>query len=206
MAIMAARFLLLATLTAALTTDAPLPRLRRAPTRHRPALATANLPKLDTTADLQAAVPPSPPGIFPCGDALDQRICKLAIPALLNFLILPVTGTIDLLYIGRLGSALATAGQAAANQVYTTAGLLTSVIPVVTVPLVAKAHAAGDREEVQRQVGGAIFLSIMLGAVVSLLVGLGSRRWLLAVGSAAALPYSLPYLTCRLPGREPPCL
>ena len=49
-----------------------------------------------------------------------------------------------MLYIGKLGEALATAGQAAANQVYSTAALLSNVIPVVTVPLVAKAHAAAD--------------------------------------------------------------
>ena len=42
---------------------------------------------------------------------------------------------------------------------YSTAALLTNVVPVVTVPLVAKAHAANDPAEVQRQVGGAVFLS-----------------------------------------------
>lgn len=86
---------------------------------------------------------------------------------------------------------------------YSTAALLTNVIPVVTVPLVAKAHAAGDTQEVQRQVGGAIFLSLVLGTVVTLLVGFGRSRWLLAVGSAAALPFSLPYLLYRLPGVLP---
>ena len=144
--------------------------------------------------------------MWPCGDALDKKIYTLALPALINFLILPVTGAIDLVFIGKLGSALATAGQAAANQVFSTAAILTSVLPVVTVPLVAKAHAAGDQKEVQRQVGGAIFLSVILGCVVTLLVGLGSTRWLLTVGSAAALPFSLPYLMYRLPGVVPDTL
>lgn len=127
-------------------------------------------------------------------------------PAFINFLILPITGAVDLFFIGQLGSALAAAGQAAANQVYSTAALLTNVVPVVTVPLVAKAHAANDPAEVQRQVGGAVFLSIILGTLVTLLVGAGSSKWLLLVGSSAALPFSLPYLLWRLPGVIPDTL
>jgi hypothetical protein len=49
----------------------------------------------------------------------------------------------------------------------------------------------------------AIFLSLLLGSLVALLVGLGSTRWLLLVGSSAALPFSLPYLLWRLPGVLP---
>ena len=128
-------------------------------------------------ADLVAAAPPRIRSL-PCGDELDSRIWKLALPAFVNFLILPITGAVDLFFIGKLGSALAAAGQSAANQVYSTAALLTNVIPVVTVPLVAKAHAAKDQAEVQRQVGGAIFLSVFLAALVTLLVGLGSSKWL----------------------------
>ena len=179
--------------------------LRRGVTAARytkPRLAVAEPP----TTDLAAAEPPRPIKAFPCGDDLDKRITTLAVPALLNFLILPITGAVDLLFIGQLGEALATAGQAAANQVYSTAALLSNVIPVVTVPLVAKAYAAGDEEEVQRQVGGAIFLSITLGALVSLIVGLGAKKWLLTIGTAAALPFSLPYLIYRLPGVIPDTL
>ena len=179
--------------------------LRRGVTAARytkPRLAVAEPPTTDPTA----AEPPKPIKAFPCGDDLDKRITTLAVPALLNFLILPITGAVDLLFIGQLGEALATAGQAAANQVYSTAALLSNVIPVVTVPLVAKAYAAGDEEEVQRQVGGAIFLSITLGALVSLIVGLGAKKWLLTIGTAAALPFSLPYLIYRLPGVIPDTL
>ena len=86
---------------------------------------------------------------------------------------------------------------------YSTAALLSNVIPIVTVPLVAKAHAAGDREAVQRNIGGAIFLSLFLGSLVTLVVGLGRGSWLLMVSSSAALPFSLPYLIYRLPGVVP---
>lgn len=201
---------LLASATARTLTD--LPQLRVSVNqRHRISqtrccdAAVLDPPEPDLQAAQPKAAVPLPP-IWPCGDELDKRITKLAVPALINFLILPITAAVDLLFIGKIGSALATAGQAAANQVYSTAALLTNVIPVVTVPLVAKAHAAGNTDDVQRQVGGAIFLSVLFGMLVTLIVGIGQQHLLLAVGSAAALPFSMPYLLWRLPGVIPDAL
>lgn len=182
-----------------------LPRVRhlssnRVEFRMTAAESSAEMPPKE---ELVAAAPAPRLQSLPCGDALDKRILTLAAPAMVNFLILPLTGATDLFWVGKIGNALANAGQAAADQVYSTAALLTNVIPIVTVPLVAKAHAAGDQEEVQRQVGGALFLSLVLGSLVTLLVGLGSTRWLTLVGTSAALQYSRPYLLGRLPGVVP---
>lgn len=80
------------------------PRLRR------PTLTASAPIVVNAEADLQAAAPPLPRAL-PCGDALDKRIWTLALPAFVNFLILPITGAVDLFCIGKLGSALATAGQ-----------------------------------------------------------------------------------------------
>lgn len=151
---------------------------------------------------LDQQVEARPAKVLPCGDSLDKQILQIAFPAMLNYLVLPFTGLIDLFFIGRLGETLAVAGQSAADRIYSTSNLL-NVIPTVTQPLVGKAHAAGDQQEVQRQVGGAIFLSVVLGAFLSLVIGLGSRNLLLAVGSVYSLSFSLPYLLCRLPGVVP---
>lgn len=56
---------------------------------------------------------------WPCGDALDQRIAKLALPAVLNFVMYPLVGAADTFWVGRMKNALALAGQGAANQVKT---------------------------------------------------------------------------------------
>ena len=95
---------------------------------------------------------------------------------------------------------MAVAGQAAANQVFSSAAWIVSVIPTVTVPRVAKAKAAGDMEEVQRAVGEAIFIAVILSTLLAVAVGLCQQAVLVAAGSAAALPFSLPYLLYRLPG------
>ena len=52
------------------------------------------------------------------GDALDKRSGALTLPAVGNFLVLPVTQAVDCYWVGRMGEALATAGQAATNQVF----------------------------------------------------------------------------------------
>jgi len=159
--------------------------------------AVAN-PEITAAKPVQAAEPP--PKVFPCGDALDKKILGLAGPAICNFLILPITQSVDLFFIGKLNSALAIAGQAAANQVFSSAAWIVSVIPTVTVPRVAKAKAAGDMEEVQRAVGEAIFIAVILSTLLAVAVGLCQQAVLVAAGSAAALPFSLPYLLYRLPG------
>ena len=66
--------------------------------------AVAN-PEITAAKPVQAAAPP--PKVFPCGDALDKKILALAGPAICNFLILPITQSVDLFFIGKLNSALA---------------------------------------------------------------------------------------------------
>ena len=56
--------------------------------------------------------------VLPRGDALDSTITKLAVPAVLNFLILPLVGTVDTLWVGKLGDPTALAALGAANQVF----------------------------------------------------------------------------------------
>ena len=64
------------------------------------------------------ALDESPPkSAWPSNDALDRRILALAVPAILNFAILPLVGAVDTFFVGRMKEALALAGQSASNQV-----------------------------------------------------------------------------------------
>ena len=102
-----------------------------------------------------------------------------------------------------MGEALAVAGQSAANQVYSTCAMVTSTIPTILTPRVAAAHANGDKEEVQRVVGEAIFLSAFIGVALTGVLAAVERTALTAVGNANALGFSVPYLRYRLPGVAP---
>lgn len=161
-----------------------------------------------TPAVLLSASPAEPAepkkvATWPCGDALDKRFLVLSLPAIVNFMIMPITSSVDLFWIGKLGSPLAISGQAAADQIFSSAFWLVSVIPTVTTPLVAKAHAAGDEAAVQRHIGSAIFLSLVMGLLITAALAANQRRFLLGVGGKASLPFSLPYLRLRLPGVLP---
>ena len=48
---------------------------------------------------------------------LDKEIIKLWFPAVLNLMMIPLVGAVDVFWVGRLNDKLALAGMGAANQV-----------------------------------------------------------------------------------------
>ena len=128
-----------------------------APDSLTPTLTTKG-PKIDVDDLLTVPIPS-----FPNGDKLDKQILTMALPALLNFLIIPLVGAADTFWVGRMKNALALAGQGAANQVFNSAFWVISFLPSVMTPLVAKAHGAGDWEGVRQRIGEAFFLCAIIG-------------------------------------------
>jgi hypothetical protein len=137
---------------------------------------------------------------MPANDAIDKQIVKLFIPAMLNFLIIPLVGAVDLFWIGRMGSAVALAAQGAANQVFQSAFWIISFMPSVIAPVVAKAAASGDTQEVQRAVGEAVFVASFVGLLgMALLTGMQDKA-LGIVGVVAGSPTAIeagPYIGWR---------
>ena len=146
-------------------------------------------------------VPPSSPKIslWPCGDELDKRILGLAVPAVLNFAIIPLVGVVDTFWVGRMSNALALAGQGAANQIFSSAFYIMSFLPSVVTPLVAAAAGSKDNNKVQERVAEAFFIASMMGIVGTIfLYGLPSLALSLVLSAdAPARRYAQPYLTVR---------
>jgi len=140
-----------------------------------------------------------PKSALPCGDALDRRILTLAIPAVLNFAILPLVGAVDTFWVGRMKEALALAGQAASNQVFSSTFWFISFLPSVITPLVAKAVGGGDNEAVQSRVGEAMFLGTLTGVIGCTLLALFPTQALSLVlpPGAPARKFAEPYLFIR---------
>ena len=67
--------------------------------------------------------------MWPQFDDLDKRMIKIALPCIANFAINPLIGAVDLFWVNRMGNALAVAGQAAANQVFSSAFWVVSFLP-----------------------------------------------------------------------------
>lgn len=129
------------------------------------------------------------PSVLPRGDALDGTIFRLAVPAVLNFVILPLVGTVDTLWVGKLGDAKSLAALGAANQVFSSVFFIVSFIPSVVTPLVAAAHASGDEALVKRRVGDALWVSCFVGFLASVLLSASpatALRSVLPVGTDAA--------------------
>ena len=133
---------------------------------------------------------------MPANDALDKQIMKLFVPAMLNFLIIPCVGAVDVFWVGRMGSTVALAAQGAANQVFQSAFWIISFVPSIIAPVVAKAAASGDTKEVQRATGEAIFVASLVGVFGMVLLTVFQAASLQVVGvvpgsetAAAAAPY-----------------
>lgn len=88
-----------------------------------------NLLDNETQQEEAIAISTREPGAWPCMDDLDRTLIKISLPVILNFAIAPVVQAVDLVFLNRLGNALAVAGQAAANQVFGSVFWLTSFIP-----------------------------------------------------------------------------
>ena len=92
-------------------------------------LTHAENPTATETIAQAELVETNEPGLWPCMDDLDRMLIRISLPVIANFAIAPVVQAVDLLFLNRLGNALAVAGQAAANQVYGSVFWLTSFIP-----------------------------------------------------------------------------
>lgn len=145
----------------------------------------------DTTPTVEVIIAPvtkTEISAWPCMDSLDKRLIKIALPCIANFAINPLVGAVDLFWINRMGNTLAVAGQAAANQIFSSAFWLTSFLPSVTATLVAKEKAKGDEEGVQDAISQALIVgffvavigsSVVLSRPDSLLTGVLKGEWTL---------------------------
>jgi Na+-driven multidrug efflux pump len=132
-------------------------------------------------------------------EGLDKLILATSIPSMINLAVVPIVNSVDTFWVGRMGNALALAGQAAANQAFFTIFFLVTYLPTITAPLVASAVGSGNQEEARQRVCESIFLSNIFGGIGTiLLVGFpGTVLSMILPKGAPALEYAIPYLSLR---------
>eukprot|EP00548_Thalassiothrix_antarctica_P013991 CAMPEP_0194167278 /NCGR_PEP_ID=MMETSP0154-20130528/2606_1 /TAXON_ID=1049557 /ORGANISM="Thalassiothrix antarctica, Strain L6-D1" /LENGTH=576 /DNA_ID=CAMNT_0038878139 /DNA_START=268 /DNA_END=1995 /DNA_ORIENTATION=+ len=133
-------------------------------------------------------------------DDLDNRIINTCVPNMINLGVVPIVNSVDTFWVGRLGSALALAGQSAANQASFTVFFLIAFLPTIIAPLVASSVANGETEEAQRRVCESLFLCSALGLVGTVALTVFPRQvlsWLVLPSDAPAMDYAAPYLRWR---------
>ncbi|CAM9881616.1 unnamed protein product, partial [Heterosigma akashiwo] len=139
------------------------------------------------------------PRVHTLGDDLDRQFLATFLPNMANLAVVPLVNSVDTFWVGRMGSALALAGQAAANQAFFTLYFLVAFLPTITAPLVAASIGSGDTEQASERVCEAIFLSNVFGLLGTLLlvvfprVGLG----LILAPDAPAMAHAVPYVRLR---------
>lgn len=143
-------------------------------------------------AALPGAHPDSTPGI-------DRLVLTTAIPSMLNLAVVPLVNSVDTFWVGRMGIALALAGQAAANQAFFTVYFLVAFLPTLTAPLVASAVGSGNQEEARQRINESLFLCNVFGLMGTIfLVGFPQRALdMVLPAGAPAFAYATPYMRFR---------
>jgi len=139
-------------------------------------------------------------------DSLDSKILKLFIPATVNMLLGPMVGAVDVYWIGHMNQATTLAAMGAANQVFDAAYVLIACLPVVVTPIIAKASAQGDQENLRAKVGEAMLLTLAIGALGTVLISCFPHQLLSMVGMAPGSEISghaVSYVVCRSIGLIP---
>ena len=139
-------------------------------------------------------------------DALDEVILKTCVPTMMNLMVVPLVNAVDTFWVGRLGLAMALAGQSAANQACFTLFFLIAFLPNMTAPLVASAVASGDEEQARERICESLFLSNVLGALGTFALVVFPRQILTALllpAGSPVLEYAAPYLRWRALGMVP---
>jgi putative MATE family efflux protein len=132
-------------------------------------------------------------------EGVDRIILATAIPSMVNLAVVPLVNAVDTFYVGRLGIALALAGQSAANSAFFTIYFLVAFLPTLTAPLVASAAGSGDTEEARRRICESLFLCNVLGLIGTALL-CGWPKFMLSMvlpAGAPAFQYATPYLRLR---------
>lgn len=99
----------------------------------------------------------------------DREILGLAIPALGALAIDPLLTLADTAFVARLGT-IDLAALGVDTAIFGFAFFAFNFLAYVVTPLVARAMGRGRPEEAQRWVGDALFLAVMLGALVALIL------------------------------------
>jgi Na+-driven multidrug efflux pump len=136
---------------------------------------------------------------IPRMDSLDEKILGTAVPSMINMAVVPLVNAVDTFWVGRMGIALALAGQAAANSAFFTLYFLVAFLPTITAPMVAAAVASGDMDAAQERVCESLFLCNVLGGLGTMVLVLFPHVGLRMVlpDGAPALEYAAPYLRYR---------
>jgi len=125
---------------------------------------------------------------------------------MINLAVVPIVNAVDTFWVGRLGIALALAGQSAANQACFTIFFMIAFLPNITAPLVARAVASGNTQQAQDRVSESIWLCNVLGLVGTTVLFVFPHQVLSTLvldTNAPAMKYAAPYLRWRALGMVP---
>lgn len=130
---------------------------------------------------------------------IDARIYKLTKPAVLNYVIVPVVGLVDSMWVSRLGNSNMLAGQGCGDQVFSMVYYIFSFLPAVLAPEISKLYTQDKKEDIKELVNISIIISMLVGTFLSLSIFNSSDKVVnIFIGDKANIrSYAIEYLKFR---------
>ena len=100
---------------------------------------------------------------------LDKKIWKITKPATINYIMVPVVGMVDTLWVSKLGTSSDLAGAGSGDQIFSIFYSLMSFLPILVTPEISKLHTQKNNIELSNIVNTSLIMSIILGSLGSLL-------------------------------------
>ena len=101
---------------------------------------------------------------------LDKKIWELSKPATLNYVMVPIVGMVDTLWVTKLGSSKDLAGVGCGDQIFSIFFCIISFLPVILTPEIARLHTEEKKNEIANLISVSLCLSVISGMLVSVLL------------------------------------
>lgn len=107
---------------------------------------------------------------------IDKKIFKLAKPATLNYVMVPIVGMVDTFWVSKLGSANELAGAGSGDQIFSIFYVITSFLPAIITPKISELEALDKKKETNELITISILLTNILGIISSFLMFIFSKQ------------------------------
>ena len=101
---------------------------------------------------------------------IDKKIFNLAKPATLNYVMGPIVGMVDTLWVSKLGSSHELAGAGSGDQIFSIFYVITSFLPAIITPKITELYIKNKQKETNELITTSLLLTNILGIITTMFI------------------------------------
>ena len=130
---------------------------------------------------------------------VDRKILKLAKPAALNYVMLPIVSMADTFWVSKLGSPRELAAQGSADQIFSVLYVSLSFFPILLAPKITEKLSLKKTNDAKQLITLSSIITVLLGSFVAMLLFIFSQEIIVFVfgNNESVLEFSSTFLKYR---------